>query len=94
MKTLTATVASLSMMVLIYAQKDKTAATPGSDALPPVLTLADVRMVSPALERYTQRLSSGRFVEAARFVGSDHTYRVLCRLAQCLLGGSRRQGRL
>jgi 4-carboxymuconolactone decarboxylase len=28
--------------------------TPRSDTLPPILTLEDVRMVAPALERYTQ----------------------------------------
>jgi 4-carboxymuconolactone decarboxylase len=54
MKILTAAVASLSLMVSACTQADKTAATPRSNALPPVLTPEDVRMVSPALERYTQ----------------------------------------
>jgi 4-carboxymuconolactone decarboxylase len=54
MKPLTAAIASLSLMVSSLAQADKTAVTPRSDALPPMLTLEDVRMVAPALERYTQ----------------------------------------
>lgn len=54
MKILAAAVASLSLMVSACTQADKTAATQGSNALPPVLTPEDVRMVTPALERYTQ----------------------------------------
>ena len=54
MKILTAAVASLSLMVLACTKADKKAATPGSNALPPVLTPEDLRMVSPALERYRQ----------------------------------------
>jgi len=54
MKTLTAAVASLSLMVLACTQAYKTADTRKSNAVPPVLTLEDVGMVSPALERYTQ----------------------------------------
>jgi 4-carboxymuconolactone decarboxylase len=54
MKLLAAAIASLSWMVSACAQADKTAATPRSNALPPVLTLEDIRMVAPALERYTQ----------------------------------------
>jgi 4-carboxymuconolactone decarboxylase len=54
MKLLAAAIASLSWMVSACAQADKTAVTPRSNPLPPVLTLEDVRMVAPALERYTQ----------------------------------------
>ena len=54
MKLLTAAMASLSLMVSSLAQADKTAVTPRSNALPPMLTLEDVRMVAPALARYTQ----------------------------------------
>jgi hypothetical protein len=57
MKLLAAAIASLSWMVSACAQADKTAVTPRSNALPPVLTLDDVRMVAPALERYTQQTS-------------------------------------
>jgi hypothetical protein len=53
LKLLAAAIASLSWMVSACAQADKTAVTPRSNALPPVLTLDDVRMVAPALERYT-----------------------------------------
>ena len=44
MKTLTAAVASLSLMVAASTQADKTAATRKSNAVPPVLTLEDVGM--------------------------------------------------
>jgi 4-carboxymuconolactone decarboxylase len=54
MKLFAAAVASLSLMVSSWAQADQITVTPRSDALPPVLTLDDVRMVAPALERYTQ----------------------------------------
>jgi len=54
MKLLTAAVAALSLMVSACARADRTAATPGSNAVPPVLTPEDVRTVSPALERYRQ----------------------------------------
>src|SRR5262245_40087185 len=54
MKLLTAAMASLSLMVSSLAQADKTAVTPRPDALPPMLTLEDVRMVAPALARHTQ----------------------------------------
>jgi len=59
MRTLTAAVASLSLMVVACTQADKTAATRKSNAVPPVLTLEDVGMVSPALERYTQGVLMG-----------------------------------
>ena len=59
MKTLTAAVASLSLMVVACTQADKTAATRKSNAVPPVLTLEGVGMVSPALERYTQGVLMG-----------------------------------
>src|SRR5437870_6951787 len=59
MKTLTAAVASLSLMVVACTQADKTAATRKSNAVPPVLTLEGVGMVSPALERYTQGVLLG-----------------------------------
>jgi 4-carboxymuconolactone decarboxylase len=54
MKRLAAAIASLSVMVSTCAQAGETAVTPRSEALPPVLMLEDVRMVAPALERYTQ----------------------------------------
>ncbi len=54
MKILAAAVASLSLMVLACAKANKTATTPGSNAVPPSLTPEDVRAVSPTLERYTQ----------------------------------------
>ncbi len=54
MKLLTAAIASLSFMVSSCAQTDKITLTPRSEALPPMLTLDDVRTVAPALERYTQ----------------------------------------
>jgi 4-carboxymuconolactone decarboxylase len=40
-------------------QYGKTAATPGSNAVPAVPRLGDVRLVSPALERYTQGMLLG-----------------------------------
>jgi 4-carboxymuconolactone decarboxylase len=54
MKLLTTAIASLSLMVSSLAQADKTAVTPRPDALPPMLTLDDVRAVAPALEKYTR----------------------------------------
>jgi 4-carboxymuconolactone decarboxylase len=54
MKLLTAAIASLSLVVSSLAQADPITVTPRSDTLPPMLTLEDVRMVAPALERYTQ----------------------------------------
>jgi 4-carboxymuconolactone decarboxylase len=54
MKLLTAAIASLSLMVSSVAQADQTTVTPRAEALPPMPTLEDVRMVAPALERYTQ----------------------------------------
>ena len=54
MKLLTAAIASLSLMVSSVAQADPITVTSRPDALPPMLTLDDVRMVAPALERYTQ----------------------------------------
>jgi 4-carboxymuconolactone decarboxylase len=54
MKRFAAAVASLALMVSSVAQADQRTVTPRSDALPPMLTLDDVRMVAPALERYTQ----------------------------------------
>jgi 4-carboxymuconolactone decarboxylase len=54
MKLLAAAIASLSWMVSACAQADQITVTPRSNALPPVLTREDVRMVAPALERYTQ----------------------------------------
>jgi 4-carboxymuconolactone decarboxylase len=54
MKLFAAAVASLALMVSSLAQADQITVTPRSDALPPMLTLEDVRMVAPALERYTQ----------------------------------------
>jgi 4-carboxymuconolactone decarboxylase len=59
MKRLAAAIASRSWMVSACAQADKTAVTPRSKALPPVLTREDGRMVAPALERYTQGLLLG-----------------------------------
>ena len=54
MKILAAAVAALSLMVLACAKGNKTTTTPGSTAVPPTLTPEDVRMVSPALDQYTQ----------------------------------------
>jgi hypothetical protein len=54
MERLAAAIASLSWMVSACAQAGETAVTPRANALPRVLTLEDVRMVAPALERYTQ----------------------------------------
>jgi 4-carboxymuconolactone decarboxylase len=54
MKLLTAAIASLSWMVSVCAQAGDTAVTPRSDALSPMMTREDVRIVAPALERYTQ----------------------------------------
>jgi 4-carboxymuconolactone decarboxylase len=59
MKRLAAAIVSLSWMVSACAQADKTAGAPRANPLPPVLTLEDVRMVAPALERYTQGLLPG-----------------------------------
>jgi 4-carboxymuconolactone decarboxylase len=42
------------LMVSSLAQADQITVTSRPDALPPMLTLDDVRMVAPALERYTQ----------------------------------------
>jgi 4-carboxymuconolactone decarboxylase len=46
--------ASPSLRAASLAQADKGTGTPRSDALSPMLTLDDVRTVSPALERYRQ----------------------------------------
>jgi 4-carboxymuconolactone decarboxylase len=54
-----AAAASLALPVLTCAQAQKTAVTPSSNALRPVPALDDVRMVSPALERYTQQTAMG-----------------------------------
>jgi 4-carboxymuconolactone decarboxylase len=54
MKRFAAAVASLALMVSSLAQADQITVTSRPDALPPMLTLDDVRMVAPALERYTQ----------------------------------------
>lgn len=54
MKILTAAIAALSLMVLACNKADKTAAMSGSNAVQQALTPEDVRMVSPALERYRQ----------------------------------------
>jgi 4-carboxymuconolactone decarboxylase len=54
MKILTVVVASLSLMVLACSKSNKTEATSGSNGVQPALTAEDVRMVSPALERYAQ----------------------------------------
>lgn len=54
MRILTVTVASLAMLVSACTQTDRTVATPGANALSPVLTPEDVRAVSPALARYTE----------------------------------------
>src|SRR5216684_5110113 len=51
MKLLAATIASLSLIASSSAQADQTKAAPSSK---PMLTLEDVRMVAPALEKYTQ----------------------------------------
>src|SRR5713101_5834202 len=51
MKLLAATIASLSLIASSAAQADQTKAAPSSK---PMLTLEDVRMVAPALEKYTQ----------------------------------------
>jgi 4-carboxymuconolactone decarboxylase len=51
MKLLAATIASLSLFASSSAQADQTAAAPSSKQ---TLTLDDVRMVAPALEKYTQ----------------------------------------
>jgi 4-carboxymuconolactone decarboxylase len=54
MKRFAPAAASLALMVSSLAQADQITVTSKPDALPPVLTLDDVRMVAPALERYTQ----------------------------------------
>jgi 4-carboxymuconolactone decarboxylase len=54
MKLLAVTAMSLVMVAPSLAQAQHTGAMPESEAFPPMLTLDDVRMVSPALERYTQ----------------------------------------
>src|SRR5882672_8455720 len=54
MKRFTAVVASLALLVSSVAQADQSTVTSRPDALPPMLTLNDVRMVAPALARYTQ----------------------------------------
>jgi 4-carboxymuconolactone decarboxylase len=54
MTRLTAAIASLALIGSSVAQADQTAVTPRPDALPPMLTPENVRMASPALERYTQ----------------------------------------
>jgi 4-carboxymuconolactone decarboxylase len=59
MKRLTAAIASLALLVSSVAQADQRAVTSQSDTLPPMLTLEDVRMVAPALERYRQDLLLG-----------------------------------
>src|SRR6266849_9631015 len=51
MKLLAATIASLSLIASSSTQADQTKAAPSSK---PMLTLEDVRMVAPALEKYTQ----------------------------------------
>jgi 4-carboxymuconolactone decarboxylase len=51
MKLLDATIASLSLIAASLAQGDQTKAGPRSK---PMLMLNDVRMVAPALEKYTQ----------------------------------------
>jgi 4-carboxymuconolactone decarboxylase len=51
MKLLAATIASLSLIASSSAQADQTKAAPSSK---PTLTLDDVRMVAPALEKYAQ----------------------------------------
>jgi 4-carboxymuconolactone decarboxylase len=52
MKLLAAAIVSLPLMVSGCAHADKVRSE--SNALPPVLTAQDVRMVAPALDRYTQ----------------------------------------
>ena len=47
-------IASLPLTVSSLAQTDKITVTPRSDATPRMPTLDDVRMVAPALERYTE----------------------------------------
>src|SRR6266481_4965356 len=47
-------IASLPLTVSSLAQTDKITVTPRSDAIPRMPTLDDVRMVAPALERYTE----------------------------------------
>jgi 4-carboxymuconolactone decarboxylase len=51
MKLLTAALASLSLLASTSAQADPTKAAPGSK---PMLTRDDVRMVAPALDKYTE----------------------------------------
>lgn len=53
MKGFTAAIASLSLMVLSCAQANKVTLT-RREAISPMLNLDDVRMVAPALEKYTQ----------------------------------------
>ncbi|HWP48745.1 MAG TPA: carboxymuconolactone decarboxylase family protein [Candidatus Limnocylindrales bacterium] len=54
MKIFTEAVVWLSLVVSACTQADKTAATPRSNTVLPGLTPEDIRMVSPALERYMQ----------------------------------------
>ena len=51
MKLLAATIATFSLIAPSLAQTDQTKAAPGSK---PILTLDDVRMVAPALEKYAR----------------------------------------
>jgi 4-carboxymuconolactone decarboxylase len=51
---LAAAVVSLSLIASTVAQAEQTNAMSQSNASPPMLTIDDVRMVSPALEKYTQ----------------------------------------
>ena len=54
MKLIAATVASLALITSSLAQAEQTHAMSSSNTLPPMLTPDDVRMVAPALEKYTQ----------------------------------------
>jgi 4-carboxymuconolactone decarboxylase len=59
MKILTAVVASLSLLALACTKANRTTAAPKSNGVAPMLTPEDVRMVSPALERYAQDRLTG-----------------------------------
>ena len=75
MKRLAAAIASLSLMALSPAQADQSKASPGS-----TLMLDDVRMVAPALEKYTQSRLLGEVWKRPGLSPRDHSIITLAAL--------------
>jgi 4-carboxymuconolactone decarboxylase len=79
MKALAATIASLALLVSLSAHADQDKAASNADAVP-ILTFDEVRMVSPALEKYTRSALVGDVWERPGLAPRDRSIVTLAAL--------------